>query len=123
MFEASVSGWCAASHQLRLHDGRLEPLHGHNWHVRVTFAAAELDSIGVVVDFVALQRRLNALLATLHDTHLNNLPAFQRRNPSAENLALHVAESLRDFPSGAARLTCVSVEEAPGCVASYRPPA
>ncbi|MFO0838917.1 MAG: 6-carboxytetrahydropterin synthase [Phycisphaerae bacterium] len=121
VFEAGVSGWFSASHRLTLLDGTLEPLHGHNWRVTVTYAASRLDGMGVAVDFVALQRRLDQVLRAMHDRHLNDLSPFAARNPSAENVALHVAESLRDFAAGAARLACVEVEEAPGCVARYRP--
>ena len=46
----------SAAHQLRLYDGSLEPLHGHNWQVKVTVVAAKLDSIGVVMDFHELER-------------------------------------------------------------------
>ena len=44
---------------------------------------------------------------------------FAERNPTAENVALHVAKRLAvELPAGAA-LECVEVEEAPGCVARY----
>ncbi|MBL8878500.1 MAG: 6-carboxytetrahydropterin synthase [Phycisphaerales bacterium] len=121
MFEVTVSGWFAAAHQLRLSDGSLEPLHGHNWRVEVTCAGESLDAMGVLVDFTKLKPALDSLLARMHDRHLNELPAFAARNPSAENVALHIAESLgAALPTGA-RVACVEVEEAPGCVARYRP--
>lgn len=91
MFEVSVSGWFAAAHQLRLPDGSLEPLHGHNWHVTVTFAGPRLDECGLLLDFVALRRRLEAVLGQLHDRNLNELAAFAGRNPSAEQVAVWIA--------------------------------
>jgi 6-pyruvoyltetrahydropterin/6-carboxytetrahydropterin synthase len=119
MFEVTVSGWFAAAHQLRLSTGVLEALHGHNWTVRVTFAGPELDSIGVLIDFTQLKPQLDALLAELHDRNLNELAAFRHRNPSAENVAVHVAERMAATALGAP--ACVEVEETPGCVARYRP--
>lgn len=120
-FEVSVSGWFAAAHQLRLPDGGWERLHGHNWHVTTTYAGPQLDEMEVLVDFTRLKPALDGILAALHDRHLNELPAFATRNPSAENVARHIAERLAaEFATGA-QLLCVEVEEAPGCVARFRP--
>jgi len=47
----------SASHQLAMYDGSLELLHGHDWVVKVTVTADELDKIGVVMDFHELERR------------------------------------------------------------------
>src|SRR5688500_5032470 len=114
MFEVTVTGWFAAAHQLRLLDGALEPLHGHNWHVRVTCAGPRLDAMGVLVDFTKLRPALEAILGGLHDRCLNELPAFAALNPSAENVAVHVAGAIaRDVPKGVA-VSCVEVEETPG---------
>lgn len=120
MFEISVTGWFAAAHQLRLLNGALEPLHGHNWRVVVTYEAPALDAMGVVVDFTILRPKLDQILAAMHDRFLNELPAFAGRNPSAENVALAIAEELTRQIPGPAVLTCVEVEEAPGCVARWK---
>lgn len=121
MFEVSVSGWFAAAHQLRFADGTLEPLHGHNWQVQATFAGAALDASGLLLDFVPLKRALDAALGELHDRNLNELDAFAERNPSAENVALWLAQRLAPMTRAGAGLQSVSVEESPGCVARYRP--
>jgi 6-pyruvoyltetrahydropterin/6-carboxytetrahydropterin synthase len=129
MYEVSLSGWFAAAHRLRLPDGRCEPWHGHNWHVTVTYAGDTLDEMGVLVDFTMLRRRLNKILASLHDRPLNDVPAFATVNPSAENVAGYIAGELGGglaSTSGAtsrgAALRCVAVEEEPGCIARYYPP-
>jgi 6-pyruvoyltetrahydropterin/6-carboxytetrahydropterin synthase len=133
MYEVTVSGWFAAAHRLRLADGRLEPLHGHNWQVRVTYAGARPDAQGLLMDFTDLKPRLARVLAEMHDRCLNELSAFADRNPTAEHVAAHIAAALqaaeRSNPSpasGAAatagtRVVCVEVEEEPGCFARYRP--
>jgi 6-pyruvoyl-tetrahydropterin synthase len=121
MFEISVSAWFAAAHQLRLGD-RLEPLHGHNWQVVVTYRGAGLTHEDLLVDFVALRERLNAVLAELHDRNLNDLAAFAARNPSAEAVAEYLAARLAPDEAGPVRLSSVAVEEAPGCIARYFPP-
>src|SRR4051812_36895680 len=108
----------SAAHQLRLYDGSLEPLHGHNWRVKVTVAAAKLDAIGVVMDFHELERLVDEIIADLHNRHLNETPAFARANPTAENVAGHFAQSLK-LPDGV-RLVSVEVWETSGNSAVWR---
>jgi 6-pyruvoyltetrahydropterin/6-carboxytetrahydropterin synthase len=118
-FEITTTRTFSAAHQLRLYDGSLEPLHGHNWRVRVTVGAGRLDSIGVVMDFHELERLLDAVLAPLHNRHLNDTPAFGSLNPSAEHVAMHVGRSLR-LPQGVT-LLAVEVWETDENSAVYRP--
>ena len=118
-FEITTTREFSAAHQLRLSDASLEPLHGHNWRVRVTVAAERLDLIGVVMDFHELERLVDAIIVPLHNRHLNEQPAFAEANPSAENVATHVGRSLR-LPSPV-RLVSVEVWETTCNSAVYRP--
>ncbi|HEY1921364.1 MAG TPA: 6-carboxytetrahydropterin synthase [Tepidisphaeraceae bacterium] len=118
-FEITTTRAFSASHQLRLYDGSLEPLHGHNWIVKITVAVEKLDSIGVVMDFHELERAADLIVVPMHNRHLNELPAFKTLNPSAENVAIHVASKLV-LPSGI-RLVSVEVWETPENSAVYRP--
>jgi 6-pyruvoyltetrahydropterin/6-carboxytetrahydropterin synthase len=117
-FEITTTRMFSAAHQLRLYDGSLEPLHGHNWKVRVIVAAPALDSIGVVMDFHELERLVDEIIGGLHNRHLNDLPQFSRLNPSAENVALHIAQTLR--LAGPVKLVSVEVWETEGNSAVYR---
>lgn len=120
-FQITIRRWFAASHQLRLADGDLEPLHGHNWQVRFVVAreGGGLDAISTVHDFHDIERRLDAVLSQLHNTHLNNAPSFRDRNPTTEEVARHIAAGVR-LPEG---LGVVEVEvwETPDCSATFRP--
>jgi 6-pyruvoyltetrahydropterin/6-carboxytetrahydropterin synthase len=110
----------SAAHQLRLYDGSLEPLHGHNWVVIVTISADKLDEIGVVMDFHELERLLNRILAPLHNTHLNDVEPFKSElNPTTENVALHIGRSLQLPPQ--VRVKSVEVWETAANSAIYRP--
>ncbi len=121
-FEITTTREFSAAHQLVLYDGTVEPLHGHNWRVKVTVSARQLDSIGVVMDFHELERLVDAIIGPLHNAHLNDVPAFAvgsgGLNPSAENVALHVARSLT-WPESVA-LVSVEVWEMPENSAIYR---
>jgi 6-pyruvoyltetrahydropterin/6-carboxytetrahydropterin synthase len=122
-FNITTTRHFSASHQLRLYDGSLEPLHGHNWRVRVTVASAELDSMGVVMDFHDLERRLDAIIAPFHNRNLNDVLPFRDGaiNPSAENVSLHIGRLLaRELPAGV-RLTRVEVWETSTNRATYIP--
>lgn len=118
-FQITATRHFAAAHQLRLYDGSLEPLHGHNWRVTVTVAADQLDAIGVVMDFHELERLIDRIVTPLHNTHLNDTPAFATLNPTTEHVALHIGRSL-ELPKGV-RLVSVEVWETPENSALYRP--
>src|SRR3954454_20021812 len=121
-FEISTTHQFSAAHQLKLHDGTLEPLHGHNWVVRVTVGRQGLDAIGVVMDFHELERLVNSIVGRLHNQHLNEVPPFNGElNPTTENVALHVARSLNgQLPDGVG-LLWIEVWETATCRAVYRP--
>lgn len=111
-YEISVKAEFSASHQLRLYDGSLEPLHGHNWTVIVAVAADQLDAIGVVMDFHMLERRLGQVVNGFHNRHLNDVIPFVKVNPSAERVAEYIATSL-ELPERV-WLQSVEVWETPG---------
>lgn len=119
MFEIVVGGEFVASHQLKFSDGRVEPRHEHVWRVRVLIAGDDLNSDGVLVDFAAVRQALAAVTDPLAGRDLNDTPPFERKNPSAENVAMHIGGELAEsFPDGLL-LTYVEVEEEPGCFARY----
>lgn len=112
----------AASHQLRLGGGVLEPLHGHNWRVAVTVSADRLDDVGCVMDFHELERLLDGAVGPLHHRHLNDVRPFDAElNPSAEHVAVYVAGAVSvGLPAGVA-MAKVRVWETAGCSAEFRP--
>ena len=119
-FEIATLRTFSAAHALRFPDGSVEPVHGHNWRVKVTVATAGLDAIGCVMDFHELERLVDALIQPLHNRHLNDLPPFaQELNPSTENVAYHLGRSLV-LPPGVV-LRSVEVWETDTNSALYRP--
>lgn len=117
-FEITVTREFAAAHRLRLYDGSMESMHGHNWRVRVTVAGG-VDSIGVVMDFHKLEHLVDEVTGPMRERLLNDLPAFAEANPSAENVALHIGQSLKLPPR--VELLSVEVWEVPENSAVYRP--
>jgi 6-pyruvoyltetrahydropterin/6-carboxytetrahydropterin synthase len=124
MFEISVDETFAAAHNLREYKGKCEDLHGHNYKVRVMVAGPELDATGLLVDFVALKQAIQAVIRALDHKYLNELPPFDRLNPSAENIARHIYEQATwqlKPPANGAEISGVTVWETETSAATYRP--
>jgi 6-pyruvoyltetrahydropterin/6-carboxytetrahydropterin synthase len=124
MFEVSVDETFAAGHALRGYQGKCENVHGHNYRVRVTLAGEQLDSVGLLYDFVQLKQAIRDVIRALDHKFLNDLPPFDTLNPSAENIARYFYEqAARQLPPGAngARLASVTVWESDTTFATYRP--
>ncbi len=101
-------------------NGKPETLHGHDWRVRVTLESSQLDSEGMVCDFHDLESSLDLVLSPFINANLNETPPFDSLNPTAENIAGHIASRLHpDLPAGVESIT-VAVTEAPGCEARCR---
>lgn len=121
MFELTVTDEFCAAHAIVI-GGRRETVHGHNWRVSVTVAGPHLDEDGLLCDFHAIERDLHAVIAPFHNGDLNATPPFDTVNPTAEHVARHIAQQLAPGLPGHVRIAAVSVTEAPGCTATYRPP-
>jgi 6-pyruvoyltetrahydropterin/6-carboxytetrahydropterin synthase len=124
MYEVSVDESFAAAHNLRGYKGKCEDLHGHNYKVRVTLEGPELDSVGLLYDFVHLKQIIQSVIRSLDHKYLNELPPFEALNPSAENIARHIHEEasrqMRQTPQGA-RIASVTVWETDVTSATFRP--
>jgi 6-pyruvoyltetrahydropterin/6-carboxytetrahydropterin synthase len=124
MFEVSVDETFAAAHNLRGYKGKCEDLHGHNYKVRVTVAGKDLDSVGLLYDFVHLKQVIQGVIRSLDHKYLNELPPFDRLNPSAENIARHIynqaTQQLKPAENGAG-ISSITVWETETSAATYRP--
>ena len=119
MYELAVTRSFAAAHQLRGYKGKCENLHGHTYRVDVCVRAEKLNDLGLAVDFKELKKIIDALLDR-YDHHLaNEVPPFDRINPSAENMArVFYDELAKSLPPGVA-LSKVTVWESEDAAATY----
>jgi len=123
MFEVSVQQTFAAGHALRNYRGKCENVHGHNYRVQVTLEGEQLDSIGLLADFVEIKRAMKDVIDYLDHRFINDLPPFDELNPSAEN----IAKFFHDRISGGmktevpVRISEVKVWETDTSSAVYRP--
>ncbi|MGH7132089.1 MAG: 6-pyruvoyl trahydropterin synthase family protein [Phycisphaerales bacterium] len=133
MYRLTIDDTFSAAHAIVIKGWR-EPLHGHDWRVRLTLEAELLDEDGLMVDFHAAQEDLRAIIAPFRNTNLNETPPFDKLNPTAERVAAHIAtvfterlqSRVREAPKNqvapAVRVRSVRVTEAVGCAAVYFPP-
>jgi 6-pyruvoyltetrahydropterin/6-carboxytetrahydropterin synthase len=138
MYELTVEATFSAAHALLI-GGEREPLHGHDWHVTACVAGETLDRDGLLIDFHQVEHDLARIIAPFRNANLNTTAPFDRVNPSAENVAKHIADALSSTLSPSAlgwgegrgegqatsqtphaRLEWVRITEAPGCAVTYR---
>jgi 6-pyruvoyltetrahydropterin/6-carboxytetrahydropterin synthase len=122
MYELTVTRTFSAAHAIVL-GGEREPLHGHDWEVRVVVAGEMLDDEGLLCDFHALEEAVDAAIAPLHNTNLSDVPELAKLNPTAEIVARHIGVAVKATLPAGVRLHGATVTEAPGCAATWRPSA
>lgn len=121
MYQVSVEGHFDAAHYLRDYGGKCENLHGHRFKVVVSLKVTKLNKIGLAYDFVELKRHLGEVLARFDHTSLNDVPPFDKINPSSENIAATVYEELKGSFFGGVSLSSVEVWESPESSVTYSP--
>ncbi|MBF0466202.1 MAG: 6-carboxytetrahydropterin synthase QueD [Nitrospirae bacterium] len=120
MFELSVESTFAAAHQLRGYKGKCEALHGHNWRVQVVVQADKLNEIDIAVDFHDIKKLTKDVTSQLDHAFLNDIFPFTQINPSSENIAKWIYDTLRKkISTEHARLLSVTVWESETAAATY----
>lgn len=123
MFEVTVEQTFAAGHALRNYHGKMEDIHGHNYRVRVTVEGEQLDSTGLLVDFLELNKLITGAVGYLDHRFINDLTPFDNINPSAENIAKYFYDRVSGGLANEVpvRISAVQVWEMDHCSAIYRP--
>jgi len=122
MYEVTIIKSFSAAHLLAEIGGKCEELHGHNFKVEVTVAAAELNSNGLLIDFRFLKKVLGEILDDIDHKHLNTLTAFTGINPSAENIAKYICEKMDlKIKTAGVNMVRVKIWESENAVVTYIP--
>ena len=122
MYQISVEQHFDAAHFLRGYQGKCEALHGHRFRVVVKITASEVDEIGLAYDFTVLKQQLGDILSRFDHTCLNDVPPFDKINPSSENIAATIYNELQPKLAGApVSLLYVEVWESPQSGVAYSP--
>jgi 6-pyruvoyltetrahydropterin/6-carboxytetrahydropterin synthase len=70
--------------------------HSHHYRVEVLVEGERLDRHGYLIDIVALEKALLAVIGGFRDRVLNELAPFRGLNPSLEHFARIIWEQLQD---------------------------
>jgi 6-pyruvoyltetrahydropterin/6-carboxytetrahydropterin synthase len=120
MFELMVETCFSAAHQLRGYKGECERLHGHNYKVQVHVIAERLNEIDIAIDFHELKKLSDEVIVPLDHGFLNDIFPFTEKNPSSENIAKWIYDSLRKkLNNDSIRLSAVTVWESETTYATY----
>lgn len=121
MFTITIENSFTAQHRLTLPDGTKEPLHEHDWQLKVTVSSDTLDQTGCVMDFHLLESIVNNKILPLKNTILEDVGFFlsTSTNVSAENLAKYIYDSIAPELPQNVTLDSVAIMEAPNCWAKY----
>jgi 6-pyruvoyltetrahydropterin/6-carboxytetrahydropterin synthase len=122
VYSISVEQHFDAAHALRGYKGKCEALHGHRFRVVAKIEASTLDDIGLAYDFVELKSRLAEIISRFDHANLNDIPPFDKLNPSSENIASTVYKELKSRLAGEkVSLVAIEVWESPENMVSYSP--
>lgn len=120
MVELMVETHFSSAHQLRGHKGKCEKLHGHNWKVQVYVLAERLNEIDIAIDFHELKRLTEEVVTQLDHSFLNDIFPFTEKNPSSENIAKWIYDSLKKkLNTDNINLSAVTVWESETSSATY----
>lgn len=122
MYLISVEQTFDAAHSLRNYGGKCEAIHGHTFRAVVTVKTATLNDIGLAYDFTVLKKQLNDILSGFDHHNLNDVPPFDKINPSSENIAVTIFNEIAPKLTGTpVSLESVEIWESPTSHILYRP--
>ncbi len=123
MYTIRKSVTFSAAHALRNYDGKCSRNHGHDYRVELIISARELDHRDLLIDYYDVDALLDPLLERVDHRNLNEIPPFDKVNPSAEAIAAWFFRELKDPVSrasnGRAHLAAVTLWETPDASATY----
>lgn len=102
----------ASAHTLRDYPGDCSRMHGHNWKVEVEVTATSLNDHEMGMDFKTIKTATRTLAKSLDHRYLNDIPPFDVRNPTAENIAQYFYQQLSNTLNiDTARVSAVTLWE------------
>lgn len=111
----------ASAHTLRDYPGACSRMHGHNWKVEAEVIATELNEIGMAIDFKAIKTAAREIAGRLDHYYLNDIPPFDKINPTAENIASWFFDELgKQINSDTVTVSALTLWETDRACVTYR---
>ena len=105
MYSLKVESNFSSAHNLRAYRGKCEDLHGHNWRIEAIAESENLNKVGMVMDFKLIRNELNKILDKFDHKYLNKIKPFDKINPTSENIAHFIYETLKPKLAGLKSIT------------------
>lgn len=96
MYKLVITSKFSAAHRLVEYPGACARIHGHNWMIKVTVTAENVDENGMVVDLVELKKHVDACVDQFDHRVINDVPPFDTLNPTSENIAKYLYDYVSD---------------------------
>ena len=120
MYELKIISQFGAAHQLRGFRGKCENLHGHNWKIEVYVKGQKLDRNGLLIDFDIVKKATKKAIEKLDHIFLNELEYFKETNPSSENIARYLYDTIgRELNKGNITVSRITAWESDSACATY----
>ena len=122
MYQLTKSVTFDAAHLLRDYVGKCANLHGHTYRLEVAVAGEKVDEVGMVYDFFDLKKLIQGVVDQLDHRFINDIPPYNEVNPTAENMAYQIYQTLRQQLAGQnqnLKLKYVQIWETPTASATY----
>jgi 6-pyruvoyltetrahydropterin/6-carboxytetrahydropterin synthase len=89
VFDVTVRARFEAAHRLIGDFGPATRTHGHTYRLEVTVRGESLAQDGTLLDVGMLRQAVDALVASLHYTDLDQVPGLSAVNTTVEQVAAH----------------------------------
>ena len=120
MFDIEIRRTFSAAHQLKGYDGDCRNLHGHNYNVIAVVRTAELNEIGIALDFKRLKAALDEILDGYDHKNLSELPEYSQVNPTSEVMAMNIYRRLSGLINdGNVKVHSIRIEESASSGCTY----
>ena len=119
MYIISVKTTFSAAHNIEGYDGNCSRVHGHNYKIEVSVKADEVNKLGMCVDFRKLMQISKKATSLLDHKNLNNIPFFNKYNPTAENIAEFIYKKVKKELKGKIAIHSVKVWETEEYAVTY----
>ena len=117
-YELCVEGHFSCAVKLTSFEEPCNRLHGHSYSVKAYFSWQHNCDM---IDGVIMHRQLSQLLEQWDHLYLNEVAPFDQLEPSLENIAKTIAESMQQHLNGNANIERITVGESPYFSITYYP--
>ena len=119
MIKIGLKGHFDSAHYLRDYNGKCASLHGHTWNVEIVLCGETDNKSGMLLDFNIVKKLLNQETDKFDHKVINEIPPFDEKNPTAENLAKEFYCNLTKAMPANIKLLSVKIWESPNAWAEY----